>query len=833
MDSSYLSQQISTIIAQLHGLFDDIGIPNHERESRESNLFSALSETLHNQLRLVSTEKNDLTEQGRRLIKTVRQMEASLDDTKQRSDYELEDEELKVSYPLLRCLQGLKEKHNTISKLHRERFEQVKSKFIKLLWLSSNAYLVTELVEALESYASHLEPSFVKIKLPKASSDGTVSPTFDLSPTYVNALDSEFTRVYEEYNRRLSAVKALADDMITLWAELGTPQAQTDSNIVACARDAPEQLGLHQDDLKRLRGRRDKLVEEKHMREKRLKELRMSVEELWERLGVEERDRKAFLLANRGCGLRTINEFEDELSRLNELKRQNLHLFVEDARYKLQELWDSLYFSEEEMLEFTPAFSDVYSDALLSAHEAEIARLEALREQRAPTLQMIDRHRMLVKERDDLQASSQDASRLMARGNKGEKRDPTRLLREEKMRKRIAKELPKLEADLIKVLENWEDEYGRPFLVHGQRYFDELAAAAANARPLPPRSKTPNCPPPAKSAKSSGTLTQKGGTLRGAPPRSKTPTAQLGRSQSALSHSMLGSSTIGSSSMLGSSVSVASATRNSPSKIPARAPLSNMPHGNNSPERRPRPGPTAASSELENGYDTVRGRMAPPPRAPPPKMKDLFVPPTSDSDPSAHDAHQSSNIVRHVEPEDVYDDRGEHHTFPAHQQQQQQQQPRSHASSTASSTRPPYYTASSYSSQTGYTSGVSSYSGPGAGANSMGSRQISNTSMSSAGHATAESGSENWETYDDASEPGDWDREQQQQDAYRARVMKAMGRQAQAQGLGKRGPPVLEGYAAVEAGMGKRVRGLGGYRGQEQEVAVEGSEAGWTDESGF
>jgi len=45
------------------------------------------------------------------------------------------------------------------------------------------------------------------------------------------------------------------------------------------------------------------------------------------------------------------------LSKLEEMKRQNLHLFVEDARFKLQTLWDSLYFSEEEMLEFTPAFS--------------------------------------------------------------------------------------------------------------------------------------------------------------------------------------------------------------------------------------------------------------------------------------------------------------------------------------------------------------------------------------------------------------------------------------------------------------------------------------------
>jgi len=121
---------------------------------------------------------------------------------------------------------------------------------------------------------------------------------------------------------------------------------------------------VHQDDLVRLRARKDKLVEEKRGRERRLKELRSTIEGLWDMLGVEEHERKQFLASNRGCGLRTINEFEDELSRLNELKRQNLHLFVEDARYKLQELWDSLYFSEEEMLDFTPAFSGTCSGSI-------------------------------------------------------------------------------------------------------------------------------------------------------------------------------------------------------------------------------------------------------------------------------------------------------------------------------------------------------------------------------------------------------------------------------------------------------------------------------------
>jgi hypothetical protein len=38
MDTNYLSSQVSTIIGQLHSLFDEIGVPIHEREARESEV---------------------------------------------------------------------------------------------------------------------------------------------------------------------------------------------------------------------------------------------------------------------------------------------------------------------------------------------------------------------------------------------------------------------------------------------------------------------------------------------------------------------------------------------------------------------------------------------------------------------------------------------------------------------------------------------------------------------------------------------------------------------------------------------------------------------------
>jgi protein regulator of cytokinesis 1 len=42
MDTSYLSQQVTTIIERLHGFFDEIGVPSHERDSRESEVRCAI-----------------------------------------------------------------------------------------------------------------------------------------------------------------------------------------------------------------------------------------------------------------------------------------------------------------------------------------------------------------------------------------------------------------------------------------------------------------------------------------------------------------------------------------------------------------------------------------------------------------------------------------------------------------------------------------------------------------------------------------------------------------------------------------------------------------------
>ncbi|KAF8534289.1 microtubule associated protein-domain-containing protein [Trichophaea hybrida] len=468
---SLLADELANVIDTLHSLFDELGLARHERESREASVYAAISAALHDQVRVVSHEKTKMVDECHQLISQIKQMERSLaggDD-----DYDNYNEDSNITTPLLKCLQGLKEKHKIVKRRHAERYDSVK-----------------KLVHALDTYASRLEPSIVQIPLPPATNDSASIASFDLSEAYYDRLEQEFNRVYEEFTRRVSTVATLAKEIINLYAELGIPKAQLDRLIVEYGATEPERLGLSKDDIDRLRTKKSKLIDERERRRSRAEELKREIQELWERLGIEESEKKLFLAKHRGCDMRTIQELEVELNRLLELKRENLHVFVEDARQILQELWDKLYFSEDDIMDFSPAHSDVYTDALLSAHEMEISRLEALLEERTPILALINKHRDLMEDKEQLAASANDSSRLMGRGGNGA-RDPTRLLREEKMRKRIAKELPRVEVELKKALEKWEDDYGEPLLVKGENYLETLMRLSPVAQSRATATKTP------------------------------------------------------------------------------------------------------------------------------------------------------------------------------------------------------------------------------------------------------------------------------------------------------------------------------------------------------
>ncbi|KAH9475907.1 Anaphase spindle elongation protein 1 [Psilocybe cubensis] len=219
------------------------------------------------------------------------------------------------------------------------------------------------------------------------------------------------------------------------------------------------------------------LEEIKRRREAHIQTMYDQLEGLWRRLGVSEEDMDNFVEAHRGSTEETVQEYEDELERMLELKRERMGTFVASAREEIVRLWDDLMIGEEERADFPPFADDEYTEQLLTLHEDEIKRLKEERRNKAPLLAAIKKYFEICEEEKELANAASDQTRLTGRGP----RDPGRLLREEKMRKRVQKEKPRLEQDLLVSIPAWEEDAGRPFLVHGESFLQLLMESVSAA----------------------------------------------------------------------------------------------------------------------------------------------------------------------------------------------------------------------------------------------------------------------------------------------------------------------------------------------------------------
>jgi protein regulator of cytokinesis 1 len=91
-------------------------------------------------------------------------------------------------------------------------------------------------------------------------------------------------------------------------------------------------------------------------REAHIQAMYDQLEGLWRRLGVPDAAMDGFVDAHRGSTEETIREYEAELERMLELKRERMSSFVENARGEIAKLWDELLIGEEERGDFMPYF---------------------------------------------------------------------------------------------------------------------------------------------------------------------------------------------------------------------------------------------------------------------------------------------------------------------------------------------------------------------------------------------------------------------------------------------------------------------------------------------
>merc|ERR1719335_1348340 len=124
---------------------------------------------------------------------------------------------------------------------------------------------------------------------------------------------------------------------------------------------------------------------------------------------------------------------------------------------------------------FVPASN--LSPADYKAHEDLLQTLQERLEDVRPTLRLLARLETLLGAKRELREVSRDAGRLLTRGN----RDPEQLLREEKLRNMVTRELPTTLRTLRKRLADYEQFVGTPLLMTAEENVD-LLGSPGNSR---------------------------------------------------------------------------------------------------------------------------------------------------------------------------------------------------------------------------------------------------------------------------------------------------------------------------------------------------------------
>lgn len=216
------------------------------------------------------------------------------------------------------------------------------------------------------------------------------------------------------------------------------------------------------------------LHNEKRRRKEKLQEMGGEIAVLWEKLRVPEEEQCAFTKSVQGLGTDTIEKGETELKRLHSLKTKMLGSLIHEARDTIRSLWDQTNAAPERKQCFT-AYNvlneALFDDELLKRHEEYIETLQTQLDQMKPILRLIERREAVLHDRLEYEDRQKDSDRLKQRGATLTKQ----LMEEEKMAKRIKRDLPKLTEMLRETLAEWKKDHNEDFLYKGEVYLHEMA----------------------------------------------------------------------------------------------------------------------------------------------------------------------------------------------------------------------------------------------------------------------------------------------------------------------------------------------------------------------
>nr|XP_014340378.1 PREDICTED: protein regulator of cytokinesis 1 isoform X3 [Latimeria chalumnae] len=417
-------------LAQLKTIWEDIGIPEDQRLQRTEVVKTHIKGLLD----MMIAEEQSLKS---RLLKSIELCRKELDTLCTELHLPPFQEEEEEGSTILQLEKDLRTRAEVMLKQKKERMQELKTlkerdRDLCDLLCATPYHIDSDAVPALEQ--------------------------LDAFRRHLAALTAE-----KEYRR--GEFVSTKRQIILCMEELDyTPDTSFERDVV-CEDEAA--FCLSTDNIAALKQLLHQLEVQKSQKEAMCSLLRNKITELWERLQVPQEERDAFRVHMRGTKPQTIQALEAEVTRLEELKLQNIKNVIAAIREELTAYWDKCFHSEEQRQAFTPYFDDENTEEILRLHDEELGRLKMHYELHRELFEGVQKWQESWKLYLEFERKATDPNRFTNRGGN--------LLKEEKQRAKLHKSLPKLEEELKLRIEGWEQEQGREFLVNGQRFMSYVA----------------------------------------------------------------------------------------------------------------------------------------------------------------------------------------------------------------------------------------------------------------------------------------------------------------------------------------------------------------------
>jgi len=309
--------------------------------------------------------------------------------------------------------------------------------------------------------------------------DEALCRSVEEEPHYVSETVVPTTSQLEALKRHIAATKALKIKRLGEFTEtklliiqlLETLEMEPEGSFertVVCEDDAS--VILSEETLSRIRATLARLEEQQEANRKRAEMYRDRIEAIVAKLNKGQEDEIDPEIGDlQGHSPAELRELKRKVDELEVLKTEKIGQFIIATRMELVDFWDKCHYSQEERDKFEPFYADDFTEELLEKHETEVEAIKTYFVENESLFAKIARRQMLWRRMIELEEAQKDPNRLKkARG--------TQLLDEERDKKRINKQLPKLDEELRLEMDQFEEMNGAPFLVGGMPYVDFVEA---------------------------------------------------------------------------------------------------------------------------------------------------------------------------------------------------------------------------------------------------------------------------------------------------------------------------------------------------------------------